>query len=82
MIDPFAVGDLHDAASEIMDQLHANVERRTEYEMYDCRLCGATMYPCIDYTHEKSCPYEMLSKAIDAFGDAINVVEAKEKADV
>lgn len=80
-IDKFAIGDIHDAASEIMDQLHVGVETRTEYEIYDCRLCGAVMYPCMDYTHEKNCPYEIFTKAIDAFGGSVERAqqEAKER---
>jgi hypothetical protein len=66
---------MHDAAYDIIEQVNANAERRTEHEFYDCLLCGATMYPSMDYTHEKDCPYELLTKAIDAFGDAIEKIE-------
>lgn len=64
---------IHDAAHAIWDRAH----ECGDVDHFDCKLCGATMYLCIDYTHKPDCPYERLGKAIDKFGDALASQEAR-----
>lgn len=61
-------GDLLDKASDIWLALHPNFE---DADFYPCKLCGATMYASMDYTHEDDCPYVAFEAAAQAFGKAI-----------
>lgn len=60
---------IHDAAHDAWSSLHKNDGGGRGY--YNCRLCGATMYECFDYTHKPSCPTEVLDRAIGAYREAI-----------
>lgn len=46
-------------------------------DAYDCKLCGATIFPCYDYTHNETCELVKAEKAIDA---ALDAFEALDKA--
>ena len=70
----WAILDLHDGAHNIWLELHSDVG---DVEFYDCKLCGATMYPCIDYTHEPDCQVEIVTSAIDEFDKAVKAALAK-----
>lgn len=68
----FANGDLHDKAHDIWCSIRdADVTADRNADYYDCALCGATMFECMDYTHKSDCPYEVFGRAIDAFTQAI-----------
>jgi len=47
------LGTMHDAAHDIWCELHPNPH---DLDFYDCKLCGAVMFPCCDYSHKPSCP--------------------------
>ena len=65
---------IQDAASEAWDEIHKN-EKGADY--YPCKLCGATMFLCIDYTHEPTCPVVQIEAAIDRYGKALEAAEQK-----
>jgi hypothetical protein len=64
------VGDL---AHTVWDLLHP----AGDADWHDCKFCGKTMYPCMDYTHAPNCPTELLIKAVDDFEAAVNAVKDK-----
>lgn len=64
-----AICDIYDAATTTWHDLHADAG---EADHHACKLCGETMYPCIDYTHAETCPLLVLERAIDAFAAAVD----------
>jgi hypothetical protein len=72
---------MQDALHEMWDTLPGH-----EGEHYECAMCGAVMYSCMDYTHNEDCPYEIGFNALDAFYDAwekasANAAEPDKKPD-
>lgn len=59
--------DMHDAAHDAWFKLHKDGDE----VHYKCKLCGATMYECMDYTHHSACPTQQIERAIDAYFDAV-----------
>ena len=74
----FGGGDLHDKAHDMWSALR-EVDLTADHsaQHYDCALCGATMFPSLDYTHLPTCPYEVISQQIDIFADAVLVAYSK-----
>lgn len=58
--------DMHDAAYEAWAALHSDGG-----DHYPCKLCGAVMYACMDYTHKPSCPTLSIERAIDDYFESL-----------
>jgi hypothetical protein len=69
------VTNIHDAAHEVWDEMHRGEEDRPLG--YDCKLCGATMIPGFSYEHKPTCAVEIMARAIEAYGDAIDEASAQ-----
>lgn len=66
---------ISDCGDSIFEAWHGKHE--TKDEVFDCQLCGAAIFRCIDYTHAPGCPLEKAEKALGAAAAAIEELDIK-----
>jgi len=65
-------------ASVAYDTAYAALDNETVPDTDDyghCRLCGETMYYCLDYTHSEDCPLSVVERHYDLFQDALKILD-------
>jgi hypothetical protein len=72
------IAEIIDQITHIWCDLHDDREVGSLQGHYPCKLCGATMYECMDYTHKPDCPVVLAEAAINAFGEAIAASQMKD----